>query len=327
MKVCIYGAGAIGGYIAGHLARAGDCEVSVVARGRTLEALQTKGLEVTDAERHFTVPVRAVADARDLGVQDIVFITVKSHQLDAALDPVSSLIGPETGIIPPTAGLPYWFLCGTGGPFEGRRLPRLDTTGRQWDVLPPSQVIGCPFWIGVHSIEPGVIERDGARANLPIGELDGSLSDRVRDLSACLESAGIPAPVSTNIHSSIWTKFVNAICWNPVAVLTAARLGEIREGEGLPQVVLEMMEEADRIGREIGVRIEEPPAERVARTLRGTMHKTSMLQDFEKGQPTEIEALYASLRSLTDLSASPTPVLDTVLALARRRISLSPSGR
>jgi len=322
VKICIYGAGSIGGYIAAHLARAGQHEVSVVARGATLAAIRSNGITVVKQGEHFTVPVRAAADPRELGVQDYVIVTLKVHQLDAVLDGIAALIGPETAVIPPNAGLPYWFLEGLAGPHAGKRLPQLDSEGRQWQVMPPGQVIGCSFWIGVHSLAPGVVELDGSRSLLPMGELDGLTSKRLTRLSTALQQAGIEAPISGNVHGEIWLKFVNALCWNPTAILTLAALGEIGDSDGVAELVLRMMTEADRIGTEIGVRIEEPPSERVRKTLRAATHKMSMLQDFERKRETELESLHASLRALKSLSDAPTPTLDTIYALARLRLSV-----
>jgi 2-dehydropantoate 2-reductase len=320
MKICIYGCGSIGGYIAAHLARSGRCDVSVVGHGKTLHAIQTQGLRVIEQD-DFTVPVRAVADPAELGIQDYVFITLKVNQVDTALDGIRTLIGPDTAIIPPTTGLPYYFLNGFAGRYADKRLPRIDPGGRLWAAMPPSQVLGCPYWIGVHSPAPAVVQLDGTLAILPMGELDGSRSERVARLSAVLEASGIQAPVSNNIHGDVWTKFVNALCLHPVAILTMAPIGEIFASA--PAVVRTIMEEADRIGRELGVVIPSSAEDRIARTLRGgAMHKTSMLQDFERGRPIELEILYDSLRSLTEITGLSAPTLDAVYALARLRAAM-----
>lgn len=319
MKICIYGSGAMGSYIAAHLIRSGQSDVSVVARGATLTAIQERGLRVITTEEEFSVPVRAVGDPSELGVQDVVIITLKMHQIDPVLDQIGLLIGPDTAIIPPIAALPYYFLNGLEGPFKNQKLPRMDPTGRQWTVMPPEQVLGCPYWIGVHAHEPGITGRDGKQAMMPLGELTGQRSERVENLSAILQAAGIESPISTNIHGDVWVKFVNSMCWNPVAILTMARLGEIGSSDGAGEVVLDMLEESDRIGRALGVEITVSPRDRLERTLRGTQHKMSMLQDFERGRPNELELLHDSLLSITELSGIEAPTLKTVFALARLR--------
>jgi 2-dehydropantoate 2-reductase len=323
MKICIYGSGAMGSYIAAHLVRDGKSDVSVIARGTTLEAIRAQGLRVITTDEDFTVPVRATADPAELGVQDVVIITLKMHQIDPVLSEIGHLIGAETAIIPPIAALPYYYMSGLKGPYEDLRLPRIDPEGRQWAAMPPDQVLGCPYWIGVHSHAPGVTGRDGKQAMLPLGELTGERTPRVERLSALFESAGIESPISDNIHGDVWVKFVNSLCWNPVAILTLARLGEIGSSDGGADVVRSMLEESDRIGAALGVHIDIPPSQRVAKTLRGTHHKMSMLQDFERGRPTELELLYASLRSIIELTGIAAPTLEAVYALARLRLSVA----
>ena len=179
MKICIYGAGAIGGYIAGHLAAVPGVEVSVVARGAHLAAIREKGLRVITPERDQTVRVRATDDAAELGPQDYVFITLKSHQVTPALASMRPLLGDHTAVLPPTTGIPYWYFHGLEGPYAGRRLDRLDPGGAQWETLDPARVIGCVYWVGTESPAPGVARQDGGGASLPIGEPDGSRSERL----------------------------------------------------------------------------------------------------------------------------------------------------
>ncbi len=321
MKICIYGCGAMGSYIAAQLVRSGQSEVSVIARGATLSAIVDNGLRVITDDEEFTVPVRATDDPAGLGVQDVLIITLKMHQIDPVLDQIAHLIGPETLFIPPIAALPFYYLSGLDGPFKDRRLPLIDPDGRQWAVMPPSQVLGCPYWIGVHSHGPGVTGRDGKQAMMPLGELTGERTRRVERLSAVLESAGIEAPISENIHGDVWVKFVNSLCWNPVAILTIASLGEIGSSDGGAEMIRTMLEESDAIGCAMGVSITTPPADRVSRTLRGIHHRMSMLQDFERGRPTELELLYASLRTIVDLTGMAAPTLETVYTLARLRLA------
>ncbi|WP_322057041.1 2-dehydropantoate 2-reductase [Paraburkholderia sp. J63] len=322
LKVCIFGGGAIGGYIAAHLARAQQCEVSVVARGATLEAIRAQGLRVATPGGTIAARVKAVADARELGVQDYVFITLKAHQLDAALEDIAALMDERTTVLPPTTGIPYYFFHGL--PFEGRapgaaQLPELDPGGRQGRALPPSQVLGCVHWIGAHTIEPGVIAQDGDKAGCPVGELDGSASGRVTRLAALLNESGIASKVSGDIRSAIWTKFVNSLCWNPVAVLTQATLGEMRDAPGVVPLVRTLMHEADALAVRLGVKPGPEPDRRIATTLSAPNHKMSMLQDLEAGRPLELEPLVRSLRAVARLAGADAPTLDTVLALASLR--------
>ncbi|HSW18186.1 MAG TPA: 2-dehydropantoate 2-reductase [Ramlibacter sp.] len=328
LKVCIFGGGAIGGYIAGHLAHAGLCEVSVVARGATLAAIAENGLSVTTPAATLQARVRATDNTAELGVQDYVFLTLKAHQLEGALDQVRPLIGPQTVILPPTTAIPYYFFFGGSGEFRDRRLPGADPHGRQWEALPPQQVLGCVQWIGAHVTAPGVVAQDGPKAGMPIGELDGSDSQRVRQLSQLLTASGIESKVNADIRAAIWVKFVNSLCWNPVAVLTLARLGEIGADPTAHALVEMLMNEADALATRLGLRIPQAPAKRIALTLSAPQHKMSMLQDLEQGRPLELEPLMQSLAAVRELAGLPTPTLDTVLALAavRARIASHPTN-
>ncbi len=312
LKVCVFGGGAIGGYIAGHLARAGQCEVSVVARGKTLDAIRKRGLRVITATEDFKVCVNAVEDTRELGVQDYVFVTLKTHQVDDALEQIRALMDSDTVVLPPTTGIPYYF-------FPDSQLPAIDPGARQWHAIPPAQVLGCVYWIGAHVLEPGVVSQDGTKAGCPIGELDGRPSERANRLSELLNASGIPAKVNENIRAAIWVKFVNSLCWNPVAMLTQGTLGEMRDTARIVPLVETMMREADALAAAMKLDIGPDPGKRIALTLSAPHHKMSMLQDLEAGRPLELAPLQRSLDAVRQLTDLRTPTLDTVLALAHLR--------
>jgi 2-dehydropantoate 2-reductase len=318
-KICIYGAGAIGGHIAGHLARAGLCDVSVVARGKALAALHRDGLTVETPEGRFTTHPRATDDPATLGPQDYVLLTLKGHQLDAALPAVAPLIGPATTILPPTTGLPAAFLHALDGPFRDRPLPPIDPQGIQARAIPPGQVLGIVYWIGAHTVAPAFVHQDGPRATCMVGELDGTSSARAVRLSEILSASGIPTPVRPNIRGDIWIKFVNSLCWNPAAVLTLATNGAIGGDPAAIATVRRMMEEADAVAARLGLLITVPPEKRIAVTLSAPGHKMSMLQDFEAGRLLELETLERSIRAAKDLADLPTPTIDAALALASLR--------
>lgn len=317
IRIAVVGAGAIGGFIAGHLARAGRAEVSIVARGSTLAALRANGLRVTTPRETFSTAVNAVDDARALGPQDYVFLTLKAHQVDGALGTIAPLIGTGTTVLPPTTGIPYYFFRGRKGAFAGSRLTSIDPGDRHWQAMPPSQVLGIAYWIGVHSPVPGCVVQDGERAACLVGEIDGSRSPRVERLSELLIETGIHAPVRDNIRGDIWVKFVNSLCWNPVAVLTLARLGEMAGASGVMSIIRAMMEEADAIGRQLGVEIPQAPAKRIALTLSAATHKMSMLQDLEHGRPLELDVLARSIGALSALAGKSAPTIDMILALSQ----------
>lgn len=324
-KVCIFGGGAIGAYIAAHLARAGRCEVSVVARGATLDAIRRNGIRAETPLGSFTVDVRATDDTNELGVQDYVFVTLKAHQLDAALTQLEPLISPQTSVLPPTTGLPHYFFHGLAGPYRDARLELLDPGGRQWRALPPAQMLGVVYWIGAHGVAPGVVRQDGANAGCPIGELDGSHSPRVTVLSQLLTESGINCRVREDIRGDIWVKFVNSLCWNPVAILTMARIGQMTDAEGVIDIVEAMMNEADAVGAKLGLRVPYPPEKRIAVTKAAPMHKMSMLQDFERGRDLELDILDRSIRAVCALADMRTPTIDLIYSLAKLRAATARS--
>jgi 2-dehydropantoate 2-reductase len=319
MKICIYGAGAIGGYIAGHLAAVTDVEVSVVARGAHLAAIREKGLRVVTPERDQTVRVRATDDAAELGPQDYVFITLKSHQVAPALESMRPLLGDHTSVLPPTTGIPYWYFHGLAGPFAERRLDRLDPGGAQWSALDPARVIGCVYWVGTESPAPGVVRQDGGGASLPIGEPNGLRSERLMRLAEVMKQSGLHAPMRSDIRGEIWIKMINSLCWNPVAVLTMATLGAICARPELVALVRRMMGEAEAVAAAVGATIPVAMEKRIHVTARLTHHKMSMLQDLERGRPLEIDVLRDSIVAMRELVSLETPTIDALLDLVRLR--------
>ncbi len=319
MKICIYGAGAIGGYIAGHLAAVPDVEVSVVARGAHLAAIREKGLRVVTPERDQTVRVRATDDAAELGPQDYVFITLKSHQVAPALESMRPLLGDHTSVLPPTTGIPYWYFHGLAGPFAERRLDRLDPGGAQWSALDPARVIGCVYWVGTESPAPGVARQDGGGASLPIGEPNGSRSERLMRLAELMKQSGLHAPMRSDIRGEIWIKMINSLCWNPVAVLTMATLGAICARPELVALVRRMMGEAEAVATASGATIPVAMEKRITVTARLTHHKMSMLQDLERRRPLEIDVLRDLIVAMRELVNLETPTIDALLDLVRLR--------
>ena len=319
-RICIFGAGAIGGYLAVHLAQVDGLEVSVVARGAHLAAIQRDGLRLESplGEKH--ARVRATDRAQDLGAQDYVILALKSHQVGAALDDVRTLLGPRTGVLPPTTGIPYWYFHGLPGPLRNHQIERLDPSGLQWRAIGPERVIGCVYWVAGEVSAPGVIHHDGKLSRIPIGEPDGSNSERLLRLAGAFAAAGLDAPVVPDIRAWIWAKMISSLCWNPVAVLTTATLSELNARPDVVALVRRMMAEADALALKLGV--DKMPIsidQRIDAARNAGHHKMSMLQDLERGRPLEIDVLVDSLQAMRELAQSPTPTLDDVYALLRTR--------
>jgi 2-dehydropantoate 2-reductase len=327
MKLCIFGAGAIGGYLATHLAQVDGIEVSVVARGEHLAAIRRNGLVIESPRATLRARVQATDRPQELGAQDVVILALKSHQVTPALDGVQALLGPQTAVVPPTTGIPYWYFHGLPGPHENRRIERLDPQGRQWQVMAPERVIGCVYWVASEVTAPGVIHRDGSLSRFPIGEPDGSNSERVLRLAAALKSAGLEAPVVSDIRAWIWAKMISSLCWNPVATLTLATLSEMNARPEVVAIVRGMMDEADALARQLGVqKMPISVDERITAARNAGNHKMSMLQDLQRGRPLELGVLVDSIEAMREIARSPTPTIDTVYALLRLRAARLPTG-
>jgi len=325
MKICIFGAGAIGGYLAAHFAQVPGLQVSVVARGAHLAAIREHGLRLQRPAGELTAKVQATDEPADLGPQDLVFLALKSHQVAAALPGVQALLGPHTAVLPPTTGIPYWYFHGLRGPFNGRQIERLDPAGLQWRSIAPERVIGCVYWVASEVTAPGIVHHDGSLSRFPIGEPDGTRSSRITQLAQAFQAAGLEAPVVPDIRAWIWAKMISSLCWNPVAVLTLATLPELNARPELVAIVRRMMAEADALAARLGV--EKMPLsidERIAAACKAGAHKMSMLQDLERGRPLEIDVLADSVRAMRELAQSPTPTIDDVYALLRLRAAHTP---
>ena len=317
MKVCIFGAGAIGGYMGVKLAKAG-ADVSLVARGPHLAAMQEKGLTLIEEGETTTVPVTASDDPAALGVQDYVIVTLKAHSVPPVVSKMAPLIGLNTTIVSGVNGVPWWYFHKLEGAHEGTRLDSVDPGNVQWDGFGPDRVLGCVVYPAAEVIEPGVIKHiEGNRFSL--GEPDGSKSDRAQALSKILANAGLKAPVRPKLRDEIWVKLWGNLSFNPISALTHATLDVLCTDEGTRAVARNMMVEAQEIAERLGVKFPIDVDRRIAGGAAVGAHRTSMLQDLDQGRPMEIDALVASVQELGRVTGVPTPTIDTVLGLTRLR--------
>lgn len=318
MKFCVYGAGAIGGYLAVELASSGQ-EVCVVARGAHLKAIQEHGLRLLARGREKVVRVAAAEDASAFGVQDVVICALKAHQAYDSAAAFAPLLGPATAVVTAMNGIPWWYFYGTGGRFEGHHLQAVDPGGRQWDALQPRRAIGCVVEPACEVAAPGVIVHHDLNRFI-LGEPAGTRSSRVLELSKALTEAGFDAPVRDNIRWNVWLKLWGNVCFNPISVLTGGTLDRIVGDSSLRALSKTMMLETKAVNEALGVQIPQDMMERrlaVAGSLVG--HKMSMLQDLERGRLLEIDALVTAVQELGDLTGIATPVIDAVLALVQAR--------
>ena len=319
-SVCVFGAGAIGGFLAARLAAAG-APVSIVARGAHLAAIQADGLVLdSGGTRTVTRPLVA-SDPAALGPQDYVFITLKAHSLQPALPQLAPLIGPDTTIVAGVNGLPWWYFHAHGGAFDGRRIGAVDPDGALWAGLPPAQTLGCILYPAAEIAAPGVIAHSfGDRFSL--GEPDGSRSPRAERLSKLLIGAGLKAPVRPRIRDELWVKLWGNMAFNPISALTTGTLDVITGDPGTRAVARAMMLEGQAVAEALGVTFAIDVDKRIAGGAEVGRHRTSMLQDLELGRPLEIEALLGAVVEVAGWVGVPAPLSAAVLALVRQRAAM-----
>ena len=315
MKVCVYGAGAIGGWIGSGLARAG-CSVSVVARGQTLDALQLHGLRLKQGRLVTSQAVASSAEPADLGVQDLVVLAVKAPSLPEVARQIAPLLGPDTMVLTAMNGVPWWFLHGFGGALAGTRLTSIDPAGALSRAMPARHVIGCVVHANCSVAEPGLVRHHFGN-KLIIGEPSGKQTGRLRELAGLLEKAGFETEVSAQIQKDIWFKLWGNMTVNPISALTGATTDRIMGDELVRGFISSVMLEAKEIGARIGIAIDQQPEDRHQVTLKLGAFKTSMLQDVEAGRAVELDALVGAVRELGQLTGVATPFTDALLGLAR----------
>ena len=319
MKICIYGAGAIGGWIGIALAQAGQA-LNVVARGATLAALQQDGLVLVHAgqgDERLRVPVNAVADPAQLGPQDLVIVAVKAPALAGVAARIGPLLGPDTTVLTAMNGVPWWFLQGGfGGPVAGARLASVDPDGAIAAAIGAPHIIGGVVHASCSLDAPGVVRHHFGN-KLIIGEPAGGSSARVTALATLLGGAGIETSVSARIQKDIWFKLWGNMTVNPISALTGATTDLIMGDELVLGLITAVMLEAKAVGAAIGIEIAESPQDRHAVTRKLGAFKTSMLQDVQAARPLELDALVGAVRELGQLTQVPTPMTDALLGLAR----------
>jgi len=320
MKICIYGAGAIGGFVAAMMARAGH-EVSVVARGEHLAAIRARGLTLEYQGDRFTLPVAATDDPATLGTQDYVVLSVKAPALPEVARRMTPLLGTETAVITAQNGIPWWFFHDFG-PRPGLRLRAVDPDGALAQAVPPERVIGCVLHIGASVPEPGVI-RHASQNRFLIGEPSGRTTARTERLIDALSAAGIGAIHHPDIQQQYWIKLLGNMPYAPISLMTGATNDQLGGDPAVRPVMIRMIEEAVAAGRYFGLEPGMTPDERIdlGATLVG--FKTSMRQDFERGRPVELDTIVRSVIEMGEIAGVETPTIRTVFALAAQHARLA----
>jgi len=317
MKIAIFGAGAIGGFLGAKLAAAG-ADVTFIARGPHLAAMQANGVTLRTAEGETVVRPRCVGSAAEAGIQDYVFVTLKAHSLPAAAPDIARMMGPDSALVTGINGVPYWYFYGLDSPFRDRPIESVDPGGKLWSIIHPRQAIGCVVYPAADVPAPGIIHHSyGDRFSL--GEPDGTRTERTETLAKALIAAGLKAPIRPRIRDEIWVKLWGNLCYNPLSALTGATLDIITTRPDLRAACRAMMAEAQVIAEALGTKFAITLEKRLDGASEVGAHKTSMLQDLEKGRPMEIDALLGAVVELGTIAGHAMPACEMVLALVRER--------
>ena len=317
MKIAIIGAGAIGGYVGVKLALAGE-DVTFIVRGENLKAIRAHGMKLVmqDGSEQVASNVRATNDYGDAGPQDLVILALKAHQVEAVARDVPRLFGPQTVVVTMQNGIPFWYFHQHGGALAGTPVHSVDPTGIIGQCIPAERVLGCVVYPASELTAPGVVQHvEGDR--FPLGELDGSSSERVLRIADSFTRAGFKSPVLDNIRSEIWLKLWGNLTFNPISALSHATLVDICQFPLTRELAAAMMLEAQAVAGKLGITFRVTLDKRIAGAEKVGKHKTSMLQDVEAGREPEIDALVGSVVELGRLTGTPTPHIATTYALVK----------
>ncbi len=314
MKICIVGAGAIGGYLGAKLALAGEA-VTLIARGSHLEAIQKNGLKLlmADGSGQIVTPSLATSEIQEAGAQDVVILTLKAHSLPAIARSLPALYDAHTMVVTAQNGVPWWYFRKYGGEYEGTRIQSVDPDGIIEASIGADRAIGCVVYPATEIIAPGVIKHiEGDRFTL--GEIDGTKTERIQLLAQTLKKAGFKAPIRNQIRTEIWIKLWGNVAFNPISALTGATLEDICRYPLTRELARQMMSETQAIAENLGIKFGITLEQRINGAENVGSHKTSMLQDIEAGRPTEIDAIVGAVAELGKLTQIPTPHIDAIYA-------------
>jgi 2-dehydropantoate 2-reductase len=317
VKICVLGAGSIGGYVGVRLALAGE-EVTLIARGANLEAIRARGMRarLADGTDCIAPGIRATASLAEAGPQDVVILAMKAHQVAPVAADLRHLFHADTVVVPMQNGIPWWYFQRHGGPFEGRRVAAVDPDGAIARAIDAARIIGCVVYPACELAAPGLVRHiEGDR--FPLGELDGAETARVVRLSEAFVRAGFKAPVLTDIRAEIWLKLWGNLTFNPISALSHSTLVDICQFPLTRELAASMMREAEAVANQLGITFRVSLDKRIAGAERVGKHKTSMLQDIEAGRDPEIDALVGAVIELGQLTGTPTPHIDAAYALVK----------
>ena len=317
MKVCIYGAGAVGCYLAARLHK-GGAQVSVVARGATLEAIRSNGVHLEGPQYEISAKVDASDKPEELGVQDIVVVTVKSPALPSIVDGLKPLIGPNTAVAFVMNGIPWWYFHNFGGELAGRRLDTLDPGGRLWDVVGPERAIGGVIFCSCDVVKPGVVHAETGAPKLLLGELDGSQTDRIAKLATLIRGDNLAVEVVPSIRTTIWSKLQMNMSSGLLGCLSNSPPKDVYNDPAGADAVRRIVAEVGAVARAVGCETN-VDAEQMLAFTRNQGHRSSIVQDLEKGRPMEIDPMFELPLQMARMTGVATPTLDLLVCLVKAR--------
>ncbi len=319
MKICIVGAGATGGYLGVKLINAGF-DVSLVARGAHLTAMKKKGLTLIENDKEITCSPKCSDSMKELGKMDFIFITLKAYSINGLVEEISTMFDENTSVISAYNGIPWWYFFGAEGQFKNYRIKCIDPENIQWNVITPERIIGCVVYPATEIIEPGVIKHiEGNRFSL--GEPNGAQTERISRISKAMARADLKAPVRKNIRQEIWMKLIGNLAFNPLSVITGETLDVLLLNEENKKTAYEAMKEATSIMDKLNVPMSISIDQRIEGAAKVGSHKTSMLQDYERGKELELDALVVAVKEIADLLGIKTPTIDRILHTVTEKIS------
>lgn len=319
MKICIVGAGATGGYLGVKLINAGF-DVSLVARGAHLTAMKKNGLTLIENDKEITCSPKCSDSMKELGKMDFIFITLKAYSINGLVEEISTMFDENTSVISSYNGIPWWYFFGAEGQFKNYRIKCIDPENIQWNVITPERIIGCVVYPATEIIEPGVIKHiEGNRFSL--GEPNGAQTERISRISKAMVRADLRAPVRKNIRQEIWMKLIGNLAFNPLSVITGETLDVLLLNEENKKTAYEAMKEASSIMDKLNVPMSISIDQRIEGAAKVGSHKTSMLQDYERGKELELDALVVAVKEIADLLGIKTPTIDRILHTVTEKIS------
>ena len=319
MKICIVGAGATGGYLGFKLIKAGF-DVSLLARGLHLETMQKQGLTIIENQKEIVCKPRCSDSIKSLGKMDFIFITLKAYSIPLLVEEITEMFNENTSVITAYNGIPWWYFYNIGGKFNNYRISCIDPNNIQWNLITPKRVIGCVVYPATEIIEPGVIKHiEGNRFSL--GEPNGAQTERISSISKAMARADLKAPVRKNIRQEIWMKLIGNLAFNPLSVITEETLDVLLLNEENKKTAYEAMKEATSIMDKLNVPMSISIDQRIEGAAKVGSHKTSMLQDYEKGKELELDALVVAVKEIADLLGIKTPTIDRILHTVTEKIS------